>query len=217
MFEPPRRVLIAAVSTLFVVSSTGWALSPILFVHAPLLLVALSPLPRHVMMVAPLVDFRTLVVVVVLRRQLSCFVAYFLGQAYGQQALGFAEVRRPRMGRVLRAVVKIFDRAGPLSLFLAPNLVAVLAGSARTRWAVFVPMTLLGQVWLATVTYRVGDALKEYILPLMDFVGVHMVPLTLLMIALVVWRQIRQRRRQAARASRDSRATIESLPPPDSM
>lgn len=199
--EPPRHVLIGLVSTLFVLGSLGWALSPLLFVHAPLLLVALTPSPRHVLMVAPLVSFPVLVTVVVLRRQLSCVAAYFLGQAYGERALSFTETKRPRTGRFLRGMMKLFERMGPFALVAAPNLVSVFAGSARTRLAIFIPATLLGQAGWAIVTYRVGDALKEYILPLVEIVAQYMLPLTLFTIAVVVIRQLYRRHRRAMHSS----------------
>lgn len=191
-----RRVLVGALGVLFVLGTVGWALSPFLLVEAPLLLVALSPIARHVLMVAPMVDFLPLLAVVVVRRQLACIVAYFVGETYGEQALWFAERRRPRLSRWMRRVASWFDRASIPLLIVAPNLTALLAGSSRMRFGLFLPASMLGQLWVAVATYYLGDSLRDYIAPAIAFVRDHTASLTLSTVLLVGVRQwLRHRKR----------------------
>lgn len=200
--SPPPRLLIRALIVLFIVGTTGGALSPWLLVEAPLLLVAFSPLPRHVLMVAPQVDFLPLLAIVVLRRQLACVVAYFVGETYGERAIAFVQGRRPWLGRWLRKLMEWFGQAGILLLLLAPNLTAIFAGARRMRMAIFVPASLLGQIWVATATYYLGDSLRDYIDPVIAFVREHTGVLTVSMVAIVGVRHwVRSRRR--GRRTRD--------------
>lgn len=187
-YAPPRRALTAALSALVVVGTIGWALSPVLLVEAPLLLVALNPIPRHVLMVSPTVEFLPLLAIVVIRRQLSCAGAYFVGETYGDRTLAFV-LRRPPWGRLVMGVARLFGRAGIPLLILAPNVTAIFAGTSRMRFALFLPASLLGQLWVAAATYYVGDLLRAYIAPLMAFVREHALSLTMLSILLVVARK----------------------------
>lgn len=161
-----------------------------LLTNAPLLLLALSPIPRHGVLVAPLTDFVPFLLVMAIRRELASVVGYYTGQAYGERAIGFTEQRKPRLGRLVRRVARLFERAQIPVTFFAPYLSAALAGATGMRFPVYLVVSLLGQMWVAALTYYVGDRFKEYILPVVDYVSEHAVAFTLVTVSLVVARQL---------------------------
>ena len=202
--EPiPARLVRASWALLAVLtlgSVIGTAVSPFLLVKAPLLLVVLSPDGRHVALVAGRVDPVLLTAVTVLRRALYSVGVYGLGAAYGDAAVQWIEARAQRLGSALRALERLFARAGALLLLALPFLsLCVLAGAARTRLIVFLPALLVGHfLWVFTIVW-LGTQFAAEAQAVVDFFAERLFESTLVCAALVIAYRFITRNRAAPR------------------
>ena len=198
----PARLVRASwslLAVLTVASLAGTAMSPLLLVKAPLLLVALSPDSRHVALVAGRVDPVLLMSVTVLRRSLYSIGVYGLGAAYGDLAVNWIEARARRLGKALRALERLFARVGAVLLLALPFLsVCVLAGASRTRLIVFLPALVLGHFLWVFTTVWLGTRFAAEAQAVVDFFAERLFESTLVCIALVAGYQLFTRRRPAA-------------------
>ena len=111
-----------------------------LAVHHPLLLVAISPLGRHLLLVAPTVDPTAFVVVAVLRRTLFTIACFFLGRALGPTALVWLGSRAPWARRGYALLEQLFARASAVAILVFPGpAMSAVAGGAAMRTVRFVP------------------------------------------------------------------------------
>lgn len=173
------RWLLAAAATLITAGTCGAAFAPALLAYDPLLLVAVSPLSRHLVVAAALVPMLPLVAVASARRMLSCTVGYAIGRAYGEGGIAWVRARRPRLRRVIAWLEHAFDAAAPLVIFIAPGpLTGALAGATAVPVWVFVPCAAAGHVMWASLTYHVGLALGDSLAPFLDYVRAHVVSTT---------------------------------------
>lgn len=184
------------------IGTVGAALMPTLLAYSPLLLIAVSPLPRHLVMAAPLVPMAPFVVIATARRMLTSAVIYGLGHTYGEDGIAWVRKRYPSVSGALDMLQKAFDFAAPLVIFVAPGpLIAALAGAVRVPlWLFLVAATAGHAVW-AALTYRVGSALRAWLAPILQFVQAHVASTTIACVVLVggyaLWR--RRARRHALR------------------
>jgi membrane protein DedA with SNARE-associated domain len=97
---------------------------------------------------------------------------------------------------MLDVLQALFQRAGALCVFVAPwPLLSALAGATGMSAWLFFPVATAGQAIWMVISYRIGEALSEFIAPIMDFVREHMLSTTLACIGLVlVYRWVRRRR-----------------------
>jgi membrane protein DedA with SNARE-associated domain len=195
---PSREHLPYVLGTIAVMvagSVAGAAFAPALLGYAPLTLVALSPLGRHLILVATVTPLVPFVVVASLRRAFAGVLAYLLGCIYGEDGMVWVERRYPRLGGLARVLERSFRRAGPLLLFLGPGLFfCALAGVIRMRFWLFLPLVLAGQIMWMTLTFYLGDALSEWIAPIVGFLNEYMLEATLASVVLVALYQLYRRR-----------------------
>jgi membrane protein DedA with SNARE-associated domain len=189
---PPRlRAAILTLLTAVTVASTiGTALSPYLLLKSPLLLVTFSAAAHHVALAAATEDPAILITVATLRRTLTALAAFGLGALYGGAAVTWLEQRYPRLARWVRLLEKAFSRWAVPVVVLAPvPTVAVLAGAARMRLTVFVPLVLVSLGFWTAVTYGIGDALSHWTELLIAFLRERLLESTLVCMALVALQQ----------------------------
>ena len=158
----------------------------------PLALIALSPLPRHLVLVAPTVDPAAFLLVatapfpVVLRRVL------LPGRAFGPAALVWLELRAPRMGRFVRWLERAFAHASyPAVLLLAGPAVAVIAGAAGMKAVVFSSLAAVALMARLVLILEVGDWLSGPLEAVRSLIGIYWIPGTFLLvlgISLSRWR-----------------------------
>lgn len=201
---PPRarHAVFALIAFVALSNAIGTALSPYLVVEHPLLLVAISPEGRHVVLAAPSVPAALLVVVGALRRLLGIVAGFGLGMLYGEAAVRWAEQRAPRFSRFILFLERMFERFGLYLLFVVPlPSIAVLAGAARTRWLWVVLAGGAGQlVWMA-LTVQFGEAVAGWTRPILAFLSRHVVESTLVAAALVGLQQlVAYQKRKSSRA-----------------
>jgi len=191
-----RRIVRLCVATLAILSSVslvGVALSLYLVNHHPLLLVALSPLGRHLLLVAPTVDPFAFVAVVVLRRMLFYVASFHLGRALGPAGIVWIETRAARFGRFVRWLVQIFARASHLIVFFfaGPTLSAI-AGASGMRPRVFAALAAPGLVLRAVVVIGIAASVRGYIESALAWIDARWIPGTIAMVAIVAiyrWRR----------------------------
>ena len=186
----------ALLAVLTAASIVGTAVSPLLLVKAPLLLVVLAPDGRHVALVAGRVDPLLLMGVTVVRRALYSIGVYGLGAAYGDLAVTWIEARARGVGKALRALERVFARVGAVLLLILPFLtVCVLAGAARTRVVVFLPALLLGHCLWVVATVWLGTRFAGVSQSVVDFFSERLFESTLACIALVALYQLVTRKK----------------------
>lgn len=191
-----RRIVRVCVSTLAALSSislVGVAFSLYLVNHHPLLLVGMSPLGRHLLLVAPRVDPLALVAVVVVRRMLFYVASFHLGRALGPAGLVWIEARAARLGRLVRWLEQIFARAshGIVFCFAGPTLSAI-AGASGMRASVFAALAAPGLVLRVLIVIGIAASVRGSIEIALAWIDAHWIPGTIAMLALVAlyrWRR----------------------------
>lgn len=194
-------LLLAPVVLTSAASLTGTALAPSLLIEAPLLLIALNPVTRHLVLVSGLVDATPFFLVAVTRLFLADPFYFLVGRSYGDDAVAWLERRSGYAGRLVRYVERLFQVAGPVVLFVAPlGLVSLLAGASRMRFHTFVVINLCGTITVVTLVRLFGVALERPLEVVRTFVEANVLLLTLISAGLVAvsvvvrhWRSIRRR------------------------
>ena len=200
---PKRRVVRLCLSALGVLgagSMLGVALSLYLVNAYPLLLIALSPLGRHLVLVAPAVDPVAFVAVAVGRRMIFYLPCFHLGRALGPAGITWVEARAARFGYFIRWLERLFARASHLVVFaMAGPTVSGLAGIAGMRAAVFVALASLGLVARMLLLLYFADWLRAPIESVRALIYEYWVPGTGVIVAFVALRRWRRRNATAVR------------------
>ncbi len=204
-----RRIVAVCLSVLGVLSSgamLGVAFSLYLVNHYPLLLIALSPLGRHLVLVAPTVHPAAFMVVAVVRRMLFYLTCFHLGRGLGPAAIPWIEARAARFARFVRWLERLFSRAPHAVVFLMTGpTVSALAGISGMRAGVFAALAVPGLVLRMLVVLSFAEWLRQPIEALLALIDEYWVPGTALLVAGIAAHQ--WRRRLALRRSRTSQAS----------
>jgi membrane protein DedA with SNARE-associated domain len=189
--------LIAGFVALTIANFVGMALAPTLLTYHPLLLVALNPIDRHMVLAASVTPLVPFLAVTAGRRTLSCALGYGFGQHYGEGGLHWLESHSPRLGRFVLWTLRGVKRASPILILLAPStaLCGVVGGAARVSFPWFLLLATLGQLIWARLAYQLSSALAAWLLPITAFLRDHVLATTLVCIALVAlygWRKRNQ-------------------------
>lgn len=197
---PPSRrtlaLLVVPIVALTAVSAVATALSPTLLADHPLVLVALEPRNRNLVLTASRVDAVPFVVFATVRRVISDPLYFALGYLYGQGAVRWIERRSGPGGRIVTFVERIFDRTAPLMVLLFPGiLVCVLAGALRMRPRTFLLLNITGTVAVVLALRQFSQQLDGPVGAIQDFNDANVGWLTGLTVALVlgwlVWQRVR--------------------------
>lgn len=184
-------------------SMVGAASSLYLVGHYPLLLIALSPLGRHMLLVAPIVDPVAFVAVAVLRRMAFYLACFQLGRGLGPSGVVWLEARAARFARFVRWVEALFSRAPHLVVFvMAGPTVSGLAGMTGIRALPFVSLATTSLVMRMLLVLGFAEILRGPIMQVLDWIDENWVPGTLVLVLgtlVYQWRRIRR-----ARALRES-------------
>ena len=168
--------------------------APLLLREVPLLLLALYPFQPWSLLVSARTGPVEFVAVIVAVRTVPCWGGYFVGRWYGVRALDRLS-RGRRAGRVTRAVVRVWARAGGLLLVVYPGATSsVLAGANAMPLRRFVPLMLTGLLLSAVLTRIIADSASGLVAPAAAFVEQYAVPLGLALLAGVVATQLVRRR-----------------------
>ncbi len=187
------RLCLSVIGVLGTGSLLGVAFSLYLLNHFPLLLVALSPLGRHLVLVAPIVDPIALTAVLIARRMLFYLASFQLGRALGPFGIPWIEARAARFGRFVRWVERLFSRAPYLVVLLMTGpTVSALAGVSGMRRTVFVPLATLSLVLRMLLVLAFAEWMREYLEIALAWIDQYWIPGTIVMVLLVAvyrWRR----------------------------
>ena len=161
----------------------------------PLLLIVLSPVVRHLVIVAPTVSPAAFLSVAIARGLVSCSVGYKLGGAVGSNGLRWLDVRSPGAGRFVRWIERLFERSAIAAVLLLPGLlVATLAGISGMRFGVLLSLACVGLTLRMLAILSFALWFREPILWLLQFFDRNWLSITLAIVVIVVlnrWRRSR--------------------------
>lgn len=192
------RHLVGALGALLAAGLVGSAFAPVLAVNAPLLLIVLSPLGRHLVLVAPVTSMPAFVAVAATRRLLGFSLLFFLARAYGEDGFVWIEARHPRTGRFTRHFERVFRRAAPVFVLLLPGTSAPVAGATHMPFRAYLPLATIGTTAWVGVAYLVGDALRAWTTPVLAFIRANMVETTAVCVVAVTLYELWRRRRSTS-------------------
>lgn len=188
------RVSLLALGLLSSGSLVGVASSLYLVNHFPLLLIALSPLGRHLVLVAPIVNPIAFLAVAVSRRMAFYLASFYLGRGLGPAGIVWIETRAARFGSFVRWLERLFARASHLVvLCLAGPTVSALAGISGMRVAVFAALATTGLVVRMLLLLTVAEWVHVYITKVLAWIDAHWIPGTVLMVITVAIYRLRRR------------------------
>ncbi len=182
-------------------SMIGLAFSLYLVNAYPLLLIGLSPIGRHLMLVAPTVDPLAFVAVGSLRRLAFYFASFHLGRAMGPLATIWLEARFARAARFIHWLERLFSRAPNAVVVLLPGPgVATLAGMSKMSAPVYIPLVALGLVFRMVLIVIAAEWLREPIQYLLELANEYKLPGTIVLVSAIAiyrWWQSRRKARGA--------------------
>lgn len=178
-----RRCL-AILAVLGTGSLVGVAFSLYLVNHAPLLLVALSPLGRHLVLVAPIVPPVAFLAVVGARRMAFYLAMFHLGRGLGPAGIPWLEERAASFARFVRWVEALFARASYLVVFaLSGPTVAALAGISGMHAGLYAVLAAAGLLVRLLLVLGFAELLREPIEALLALIDDWWLPGTVVLVA----------------------------------
>lgn len=181
-----RREARRALTVLAVLGSGsifGVASSLYLVNHYPLLLIALSPIGRHMVLVAPTVDPIAFVAVGVARRMLFYAACFHLGGALGEAAVEWLEARAAWAARFVRWLERLFARASRTVVLCMPGpTVAVIAGSSGMRLPVFLALAAVGTALRMLLYVGFAEMIREPVEALLVWIDRYWIPGTAVLV-----------------------------------
>jgi len=152
--------------------------------HFPLLLIALSPTGRHLILVAPTVHPAAFVAVATLRRLVFYVPCFILGRTLGSTALAWLETRFRGAARFVQWLDRIFQRAQyPAVFFLPGPIMSTIAGNAKMPVAIWISLIACGLVLRMLVVVWFGEWLREPIERLLELFDEYWIPGTIVLVA----------------------------------
>jgi membrane protein DedA with SNARE-associated domain len=158
---PSRKTLtliLAPVIVVFVIGTIGNMIHPTLLVNAPLLLVAMEPRFRYMLLVAPRVDLLPFMILVLIRRLISDPFLFALGRLYGDSGVRWMERQMQDTIGWVRKLERGFGKAAWIFVLLWPGfVVCLLAGATGMRFATFMILNVIGTVATSYLAYAASD------------------------------------------------------------
>ncbi len=195
-----RRCLFI-LGALWAISTLGRAFSLYLINHAPLVLVAMSPMGSHVLLATAVTNPIALLTVTTARRLVFYTPTFFLGRALGPYAIQWVEARARHFGRFVRFLERLFARAPRLVVLGAAGpTVSALAGMSGMPLSTFLTLATVGLVVRLWIWIQFADLFRGPIEQVLVWIDEYWVPGTVVLVAILgvtQWRRLR-----AARAAR---------------
>ena len=190
------RLLVGALVALVVGMQVGDAAAPALVTGAPLLLVALNPRARNLLLASASVSAPLLITVALVRRMASVPIIYRLGARHGTGALDWVDRHFRRIGRMTRAIERWFHHRRNLAVVVFPGgLTTFLAGDTAMPAGVLGALTALGFLVRLLFVLGLGELFSAPVDAVVGYIGEHQWQLTVLTMALTVGHLLRHRRR----------------------
>ena len=198
--EERRRIPLPYLVTPIVVMSLAGTLADIfaaaLVKRHPLLQMFFNPRNRYLLLAAAQVDLIPFFVVGFVRLVLTDPIGFILGRQYGEAALRWAGEKMGDEGRFIARVERIFGKAAPLIILLAPNLyMCILAGASRMKVRTFAALNITGTIGRLILFRIAGDAFREELVELVEWITRNQKWLILVSFVFVALQTLRSRRR----------------------
>jgi hypothetical protein len=196
-----RRILRRSLLLLGVLSTgslAGSASSLYLVNEYPLLLIALSPIGRHLVLVAPIVHPGAFVLIGTLRRLLFYLPCFFLGRTLGPSGLAWIGKRAPGAERFFRWLEEVFERGRYLAtFFLIGPAMSSIAGNSGMSLRVWLPLVVCGLVFRMCLTLLFGEWAREPIEWTLGWIDEYKLPGTIAIVLSIIAYRIGSRRSSA--------------------
>jgi membrane protein DedA with SNARE-associated domain len=165
--KPSRRQLtfvVAPIIVVWVAGTIGNLFHPTLLVNMPLLLLALEPRFRYMLLIAPRVELLPFMAVALARRLVSDPFLYRLGNMYGETGVRWMEKRMNDTVGWIRKIEGWFGKAAWVFVLLWPGLViCTLAGATGMRFGVFLALNIVGTALTTYLCVVAADLLKPLV------------------------------------------------------
>jgi membrane protein DedA with SNARE-associated domain len=207
--KPPadRRLTLlgTAVGISFIVANLGTGFSAKLVKSHPAILLALSSRNRHLLLVKGtgigIVPF-TLIPLV---RLGGVALAYFLlARDYGDRGKAYMEREAGGLPGTVAWAERVFDKIGPsaLILFAGSQLAWLMAGLRRISLKTFVVFEVIGILVRVVFFWLLGERFKPQIESFLKVIGRFTWPLTVLLIATVIYQTSKSMKRMEAQQAK---------------
>lgn len=165
----------------------GAAISPLLLAHAPLALLAISPVIAHLVIVAALSEAVAYYAIAIPVGVAHCSLGFFLGRMQGPLVVEFLVRKGIATEDKLQRLLAPLRVSAPLLVFVVPGpIVCALAGASAVARRTFLP-ALVGSQTLWIVLCRLsGQALLGRISALREGIVRHAIPLTVVTLLIVI-------------------------------
>jgi membrane protein DedA with SNARE-associated domain len=186
-----KRIILFGAATTTIATLLGTAFLPYLVTTHPMWLLASSSDGRNLVLIAPVLDLPTVLLIAIPRRVFGMMVVYGLGMIYGRAMLAWSTEKLPRLGRILLWLERMFLRFRRTVLLVWPTYItSILAGVSRTKLQSFVPFMVLGQVGYVLLSFMLGDAISEFTDRVIGFLARHVWESTAVCVTLVGLQQL---------------------------
>lgn len=208
---PSRRTLtliVGPIIAVVVIGTLGNMFHPSLLKNHPLLLVAMEPRNRYLLLVADKVSFVPFLLVATVRRLISDPLFYLLGYLYGDAGVRWIERKMGDSSGLVRGMERGFAKAAPLMVFLFPGaIVCVLAGATGMSPLLFLALNVAGTITMVSLLYRFAEFFDGPLGAVNGFYADNNKTLTIIsVVATLLW-LVMQRRQ--GKAELESISTIE--------
>jgi len=208
----PLPWLITPIVVLSVAGTIADIIGPKLIVEHPLLQMFLNPRNRYMILAAATVEAVPFFVIGFLRLVLTDPIGYVLGRQYGDAALTWAGQKMGDEGRFVRQVERVFGKAAPVIILIAPNLyMCILAGASGMKLRVFVTLNVIGTIGRLIIFRIAGHAFEDQLLDLVDWIGRNQKWLIIISFVVVALQSVRSRQRGTLETPSEIEHEIEEL------
>ena len=154
----------------------------------PLLLIALNPRNRNLILATNNLDALPYYVVGFFRLIASDPVNYLLGFWFGDRAVAWTERRSRSYGPLVRDGERWFRKLSLPLLFAAPNnIICALAGATGVSVRLFALLNVTGTIARLIAVRQLGSTLESPISAVVDFIGQYRTPILILSAVGVAW------------------------------
>jgi membrane protein DedA with SNARE-associated domain len=191
---PPKWVLPVALVPILAVVIAGYvagAMWATLLKSHPLVLIALSPINRHLLLTTNHLDTISYFAVGMGRHLLPDPFFYLLGYWYGDRALKWASEVYPSVHRLVGEDGRGLEDPShrrilyPLAFFMPNNWVSLVSGSARIPAQTFIALNVAGTAARLGLCRWLGSVFTSQIESIASFVSQYQWPVTIASMALV--------------------------------
>lgn len=192
----PLPWLITPIVVMMIAGTLADIFAAALVKQHPLVQMFFNPRNRYLLLAAAQVDLIPFFLVGFFRLVLTDPIGYVLGRQYGEAALKWAGEKMGDEGRFIGKVERVFGKAAPVIIVIAPNLyMCILAGASRMKVRTFAALNVTGTIGRLIIFRIAGDAFRDELLTLVDWITRNQKWLIVVSFVFVAIQTIRSRQR----------------------